>query len=90
MEDAATAEISRTQLWQWVHHPKGILTDGRKITIELFRDLMQEEMQNICKLVGDECFGDGKYNLAAQLFDQIISNDELDEFLTLRAYEHLE
>jgi malate synthase len=47
-------------------------------------------MQKICKLVGDECFGDGKYNLAAQLFDQIISNDELDEFLTLRAYAHLD
>jgi len=90
MEDAATAEISRTQLWQWVHHPKGILTDGRKVTIELFRDLMQEEMQNICKQVGDECFGDGKYKLAAQLFDEIISNSELDEFLTLRAYTHLE
>ncbi len=90
MEDAATAEISRTQLWQWVHHPKGILTDGRKVTIELFRNTMQEEMEKICQLVGDECFGDGKYNLAAQLFDQIISNDELDEFLTLRAYAHLE
>jgi malate synthase len=90
MEDAATAEISRTQLWQWVHHPKAALTDGRKITIELFRNTMQDEMEKICQLVGDECFGDGKYNLAAQLFDQIISNDELDEFLTLRAYEHLE
>ncbi len=90
MEDAATAEISRTQLWQWVHHPKGILTDGRKVTIELFRNLLHEEMQNICKRVGDECYGDGKYNVAAQLFDDIISNKELDEFLTLRAYPHLE
>jgi malate synthase len=90
MEDAATAEISRTQIWQWVHHPKGILDDGRKVTLELFRSLMQEEMQKICKLVGDECYGEGKYNLAAQLFDEIISNDELDEFLTLRAYAHLD
>jgi hypothetical protein len=47
-------------------------------------------MQKICKLVGDECFGDGRYNLAAQLFDQIISDDELDEFLTLQAYAHLD
>jgi malate synthase len=39
MEDAATAEISRTQIWQWVHHPKGILDDGRKVTLELFRSL---------------------------------------------------
>jgi malate synthase len=90
MEDAATAEISRTQIWQWMHHPKGILDDGRKVTIELFRSLMQEEMQHICKRVGDECFGDGKYNLAAQLFDDIITSNELDEFLTLRAYEHLD
>ena len=90
MEDAATAEISRTQIWQWVHHPKGILDDGRKVTLELFRSMMQDEMQKICKRVGDECYGEGKYNLAAQLFDDIISSDELDEFLTLRAYEHLD
>jgi malate synthase len=90
MEDAATAEISRTQIWQWVHHPKGILDDGRKVTLELFRNLKDEEMQKICKLVGDECYGEGKYNLAAQLFDEIISNDELEEFLTLRAYAHLD
>ena len=89
-EDAATAEISRTQIWQWVHHPKGVLDDGRKVTLELFRSLMQEEMQKICKQVGDECYGEGKYALAAQLFDEIISNDELDEFLTLRAYAHLD
>jgi malate synthase len=90
MEDAATAEISRTQLWHWVHHPEGILDDGRKVTLELFRNLMQEEMEEICEVVGDECFGDGKYNLAAQLFDEIISNAELEEFLTLRAYPHLD
>jgi malate synthase len=90
MEDAATAEISRTQIWQWVHHPKGVLDDGRKVTLELFRSLMQEEMQKICKQVGDECYGEGKYALAAQLFDEIISSDELDEFLTLRAYAHLD
>ena len=90
MEDAATAEISRTQIWQWVHHPEGALDDGRKVTLELFRNLMQEEMQKICKLVGDECYEDGKYNLAAQLFDELISKDQLDEFLTLRAYEYLD
>jgi len=90
MEDAATAEISRTQLWQWVHHPKGVLTDGRKVTLELFRSVMQEEMGDICDQVGDECYGDGKYNVASKLFDDIISNDELAEFLTLSAYEHLD
>lgn len=90
MEDAATAEISRTQLWQWVHHPQGVLTDGRKVTLDLFRSVMQEEMGDICDLVGDECYGDGKYNVASKLFDEIISNDELAEFLTLSAYEHLD
>ena len=90
MEDAATAEISRTQIWHWVNHPKGILDDGRQVTLDLFRSFMDEEMQKICQLVGDECFADGRYSLAAQLFDQIISNKELDEFLTLRAYEHLD
>jgi hypothetical protein len=47
-------------------------------------------MEDICEVVGDECYGDGKYNLAAQLFDEIISNEELAEFLTLRAYPHLD
>ena len=73
-----------------MHHPQGILDDGRKVTLELFRNLMQEEMEQICDVVGDECFGEGKYNLASQLFDEIISSDELEEFLTLRAYPHLD
>jgi malate synthase len=90
MEDAATAEISRTQLWHWVHHPEGILDDGRKVTLELFRNVMQEELEGIGEMVGDECYGDGRYNLAVQLFDEIISSEELEEFLTLRAYPHLD
>src|SRR5207244_7611113 len=47
MEDAATAEISRTQVWQWVHNPRGILEDGRKITLDLVRQLIQEELERI-------------------------------------------
>jgi len=90
MEDAATAEISRTQVWQWVHHPKGILVDGRKVTLELFRQVMAEEMETIKASVGDEPFAGGRYALAAQLFDDIISNETLEEFLTLRAYDHLD
>ena len=90
MEDAATAEISRTQVWQWVHHPKGILDDGRKVTLELFREVMAEEMDKIKTAVGEEQFDGGKYTLAAQLFDDIIADEELEEFLTLRAYDHLE
>jgi malate synthase len=90
MEDAATAEISRAQVWQWVHHPQGILSDGRKVTLELFREIMQDELQKIRTAVGEQRFADGNYEKAAKLFDEIISNTELEEFLTLRAYEHLD
>jgi malate synthase len=89
MEDAATAEISRTQVWQWVHHPKGILEDGRKVTLELFRTILQEELEKIKSEVGAQHFQSVQYNLAAKLFEDIISADELEEFLTLRAYEYL-
>jgi malate synthase len=90
MEDAATAEISRTQVWQWIHHPDGVLSDGRKVTLEMFREVMAEEMRKIRQTVGEERFASGNYELAARLFDDIIANEELEEFLTLRAYEHLD
>ena len=90
MEDAATAEISRTQVWQWIHHPGGVLPDGRKVTLELFREVMGEELQKIRETVGEERYVGGHYEKAARLFDEIISNEELEEFLTLRAYEHLD
>ena len=89
MEDAATAEISRTQVWQWVHHPKGILEDGRKVTLALFRTILKEELEKIKSEVGAKHFQSVKYELAAKLFDDIISSDDLEEFLTLRAYEYL-
>jgi malate synthase len=89
MEDAATAEISRTQVWQWVHHPKGILDDGRRVDIALFKAVMQEEMTKIKTALGDEAYARGHFAQAAALFDDIITREELDEFLTLRAYEHL-
>jgi malate synthase len=90
MEDAATAEISRTQIWQWIHHPEGIMSDGRKVTLELFREVMAEELQKIKEILGEERYAGGNYEKAAQLFDEIISNEVLEEFLTLRAYEHLD
>jgi len=90
MEDAATAEISRTQVWQWIHHPKGILEDGRKVTLELFRQVLREEMALLRKRFGEAAYRSGKYEQAASLFDQIISNNELEEFLTLRAYACLD
>ncbi|MEE4111714.1 MAG: malate synthase A [Desulfobacteraceae bacterium] len=90
MEDAATAEISRAQLWQWINHPDAALDDGRKITLDLFRSMMKEEMEKIRAEVGDTQFQQVKYDSAATLFDEIIAADDLAEFLTLKAYDHLE
>jgi malate synthase len=89
MEDAATAEISRAQLWQWVHNPRGILEDGRKVTLLLVRGLTHEELDRIRKERGDQRFNNGHFPEAAQLFNQFVANDILDEFLTLKAYERL-
>jgi malate synthase len=89
MEDAATAEISRTQVWQWIRFPKGVLEDGRKVTKELFRTVLAEELAKIKASVGDQAYAAGKYELASKLFDQIITSDTLADFLTLSAYEQL-
>jgi malate synthase len=89
MEDAATAEISRAQLWQWVHNPRGILEDGREVTLPLVRDLTREELDRIQKERGAQRFENGHFPEAAQLFDQFVASEKLDEFLTLKAYERL-
>jgi malate synthase len=81
MEDAATAEISRSQIWQWIRSPKGVLDDGRKVTVELFRKLLAEELAKV-KSAGVE----GKLDEAAKLFERITSDDQYVEFLTLPAY----
>jgi malate synthase len=89
MEDAATVEISRAQIWQWIHHPKGILDDGRKVTIELFRQWMHEELDKIKAAIGEKVYAQRRYDSAAQILDQIITSDEFVEFLTLPAYQYL-
>ena len=89
MEDAATCEISRTQIWQWIRHPRGVLDDGRKITAELFRSFMDEELCKIRADIGPEAYDQGKYPLARQVFDQVTTSPTLVEFLTLPAYELL-
>ncbi|MBL0079755.1 MAG: malate synthase A [Bacteroidetes bacterium] len=88
MEDAATAEISRTQVWQWVKHPKAILDDGTKVTAELVRDLISAQKAEY-KLQFGEKYNSGKYELAAQLFEKMSLSDELEEFLTLEAYNYI-
>ncbi|KGP89961.1 malate synthase [Pontibacillus chungwhensis BH030062] len=89
MEDAATAEISRAQVWQWIRHPKGILDDGRKVTFQLVEQWKQEELLAIQQEVGPEAFKNGSYKLAETLFETFIRDDDFAEFLTLQAYKHL-
>ena len=88
MEDAATAEISRAQVWQWLRH-NATLADGRSLTLELFGQLLEEEMDAIRGEVGDERFSAGHFQLAMQLFDRMIRADDFEEFLTLPAYQYL-
>ena len=89
MEDAATAEISRAQIWQWIHNSKGVLSDGRKVTKELYFPIVNEELQKIRGKVGEDKFANGKYELAAELINQLSTSDEFGEFLTLVAYEKI-
>jgi len=89
MEDAATAEISRSQLWQWVNNETAVLDDGRPITAELYHELAPQVLADIEARVGADAYAVGKYKLAAQLFDTIITGDTFTEFLTLPAYDYL-
>ncbi|MFQ5674376.1 MAG: malate synthase A [bacterium] len=89
MEDAATAEISRAQIWQWLHHPAAKLLDGRDVTTELYRSCLPEEQEKIKSMVGDERYSSGKFDLAADIFEQLVTEDTFPDFLTLIAYNHL-
>ena len=86
MEDAATAEICRTQLWQWLHQrvrfDNGALFDATR-----FDQLLAEEMQRIATEVGAQRFAAGRYQRAAELFARLIHQETLEEFLTLPAYD---
>jgi malate synthase len=88
MEDAATAEISRTQVWQWLHH-HATLDDGRALTRELYGKLLDEEMAAIREEVGDTRFKNGNFRRACELFDDMVRSDEFVEFLTIPAYRGL-
>ena len=89
MEDAATAEISRSQIWQWLHNPNARLDDGRPITVALFRGLTAEVLAELRAKVGEAFFAANNYELAARLFDEISVADQFTDFLTLKAYEYL-
>jgi malate synthase len=89
MEDTATAEISRAQVWQWLHHAGTCLADGRPVTLELFHGLMPEEVDKIKDLYGEDLFQQGKFELARGLFDELATDPHFIDFLTLKAYDRL-
>ena len=84
MEDAATAEISRSQVWQWIHSPKGVLDDGRKVSADMVRELIPQELAKV-KATGAE----GHFDKAAQIFERMATAAQFTEFLTLPLYEEL-
>jgi malate synthase len=86
MEDAATAEISRSQIWQWIRSPKGVLDDGRKVTAGMVKALVAEELPKVKVYLGDTAWAAGRYPEAAAMFEQMCTGD-YNEFLTLPAYE---
>ncbi len=89
MEDAATAEIARSQIWQWVHN-SATLSSGERVTPELVRRIADEELEKIRTAVGDETLSGGRFKDARELFETVALSDDFAEFLTLPAYEYLD
>ncbi len=89
MEDAATAEISRSQIWQWVH--EGVkMAEGPTVTADLVRKVRDEELAKIKAAVGDASYAQGKFDEASSLFEEVALSKDFVEFLTLPGYEHLD
>jgi malate synthase len=85
MEDVATAEIARAQLWQWIRYPKGVLNDGRKITVEMFDQALKQELDQIRLELGEQRFRQSHVQSAADLLRKLVVDDRFAEFLTLDA-----
>ncbi len=90
MEDAATAEISRSQVWQWVVSPKGILNDNRKVTSELVRSLIPEELAKVKQTVTAQGIDTSTYDHAAVIFENMSLEPHYPDFLTLPLYEEMD
>jgi malate synthase len=88
MEDAATAEISRTQVWQWLRHGAK-LRDGRAVTPDLIRETIATQLGHIRSSVGGRRYDAGQFPLAAKLFEEMMLSGRCADFLTLAAYEHI-
>ena len=89
MEDAATAEISRSQVWQWIHHGVS-LAAGPRVSAQLVRDIEREELAKIKSAVGDDFFAKGRYDEARAIFEGVALSTEFKEFLTIPAYTHID
>ena len=87
MEDAATAEISRSQVWQWIRSPKGVLEDGRKVTAEMVRAMIPEELAKVKEVAPNG--SDPSYARAAEIFEEMSTSESFAEFLTLPLYEEI-
>lgn len=89
MEDAATAEISRTQLWQWIKNGSK-LNDGRTVTYELFKEILPSELENVKAYVGENAYNSATMKRAIEIFDELVQQGDYKEFLTLPAYEEID
>jgi len=88
MEDAATAEIARSQIWQWIHHEAGKLDDGRKVTFDLVEQLLAEETAIVKAKLGEN-FNDKLFAKACELLKTLVKQQEFTEFLTLPGYANI-
>ncbi len=88
MEDAATAEISRASIWQWIRHGKS-LSNGKLVTNDFFRQCMAEELETVRAELGDERFNAGSFQKAASMMEELTTSEEFIDFLTLPAYQLL-
>ncbi len=85
MEDAATAEISRMQVWQWLYH-RAKLKDGREVTPDLFEEILEDEMKKLREALGPTNFDTGRFEEAIELFKDMSLSMDVEEFLTIPAY----
>ncbi len=90
MEDTATAEISRAQIWQWINHPSAALEDGRKVSAAMYRAMVPEELEKIKGLFGEKLYQARKFELAAKIMEDLSCSKDFTDFLTLAAYQYLE
>ncbi|WP_339921109.1 malate synthase A [uncultured Flavobacterium sp.] len=88
MEDAATAEISRTQVWQWLHN-EVVIEDGRTFNRKLYEAIFDDEIEKLIIEFGEENIKNSKFELAIELFNKLVISEEFEEFLTLPAYQYI-